>query len=76
MNAPVILKRPAARIDMAACYAYIGERSPDAARRFRVAAESTLVGLARMPGIGARYEAENLASRAFVAPRSGGSETT
>jgi hypothetical protein len=41
-----------------------------------VAAESTLVGLARMPGIGARYEAENLASRAFVAPRSGGSETT
>jgi toxin ParE1/3/4 len=59
MNAPVVLKRPAARIDLAACYAYIGERNLDAARRFRLAAEATFVGLARMPGVGAHYEVAN-----------------
>jgi len=41
MNDPVILKKPAARIDLAGCYAYIGARNPDAARRFRLAAEAT-----------------------------------
>jgi toxin ParE1/3/4 len=56
MTDPVILKKPAARIDLAACYAYIGERNPDAARRFRLAAEATLAALARAPGIGAPYE--------------------
>jgi toxin ParE1/3/4 len=56
MTDPVILKKPAARIDLAACYAYIGERNPDSARRFRLAAESTVAALARTPGIGAPYE--------------------
>ena len=56
MTGPVILKTPAARIDLAACYAYIGERNPDAARRFRLAAEATFAALARTPGIGTPYE--------------------
>ena len=56
MNDRVVLKRPAARIDLAACYAYIGERNPNAARRFRLAAEATFAALARMPGTGALYE--------------------
>jgi toxin ParE1/3/4 len=41
MTDPVILKKPAARIDLAACYAYIGERNPDAARRSRVLSATT-----------------------------------
>jgi toxin ParE1/3/4 len=44
---------------LAACYAYIGERNPDAARRFRLAAEATLAALARMPGIGEPFDAAN-----------------
>jgi toxin ParE1/3/4 len=56
MTDPVILKKPAARIDLAACYAYIGERNPNAARRFRLAAEATFAALARSPGIGAPFE--------------------
>ena len=59
MNDPVILKKPAARIDLAGCYAYIGDRNPDAARRFRLAAEATFAALARTPGIGAPYEVAN-----------------
>ena len=59
MNDPVILKKPAARIDLAGCYAYIGERNPDAARRFRLAAEATFAALACSPGIGAPYEVAN-----------------
>ncbi len=59
MNDPVILKKPAARIDLAGCYAYIGARSPDAARRFRLAAEATFAALACTPGIGAPYEVAN-----------------
>ena len=47
MNDPVILKRPVARIDLAACYAYISERNPVAARRFLVAAEASFTALAR-----------------------------
>jgi toxin ParE1/3/4 len=56
MSDPTVLKRPAARIDLAGCYAYIGERNPDAADRFLQAAEATLAALARMPGTGAPYE--------------------
>lgn len=59
MNDPVILKKPAARIDLAGCYAYIGARNPDAARRFRLAAEATFAALACSPGIGAPYEVAN-----------------
>ncbi|MGO9467808.1 MAG: type II toxin-antitoxin system RelE/ParE family toxin [Isosphaeraceae bacterium] len=59
MSDPVILKKPAARVDLAGCYAYIGERNTDAARRFRLAAETTFTALARMPGIGAPYELAN-----------------
>jgi plasmid stabilization system protein ParE len=51
MNDPVILNKPAARIDLAACNASIGERNPEAARRFRFAAEVTLAALARTPAI-------------------------
>ena len=42
MSNAVVLKRPIARIDLAGCYAHIWERSPDAANRFRQAAEATL----------------------------------
>jgi toxin ParE1/3/4 len=59
MTDPVILKKPAARIDLAGCYAYLGERNPEAARRFRLAAEATFLALARMPGTGAPYEVAN-----------------
>ena len=59
MNDPVIRKTPAARVDLAACYTYVGERSLDAARRFRLAAEATFAALARTPGIGERYEVAN-----------------
>jgi toxin ParE1/3/4 len=59
MNGVTVLKTPLARIDLAACYAYIGERSPDAAHRFRQAAEATFEALARTPGIGAPYEVAN-----------------
>ena len=60
MAEPIILKRPAARIDLAAHYAYIGERSPDAAQRFRLNAEATFAALARSPRIGAVYRLDNL----------------
>ena len=59
MNDPLILKRPAARIDLAACYTYIEERNPDAARRFRLAAEAPFAALARMPATGEPYEVAN-----------------
>lgn len=56
MDEPIILKKPSARIDLAVCYAYIGERNPGAAHRFRLHAETTLAALARNPGLGAPYE--------------------
>lgn len=59
MNEGIVLKRPVARFDLAACYAYIGERNPDAARRFRLAAEATFATLAASPGIGTPYEVAN-----------------
>jgi toxin ParE1/3/4 len=52
MTDPIVLKTPQARIDLAGCYAYIGERSPAAAHRFRQAAERTFGELARSPLIG------------------------
>jgi toxin ParE1/3/4 len=52
MSDPIILKKPLVRIDLAGCYAYIAERSPDAASRFRPAAEATFAALAKTPGIG------------------------
>jgi hypothetical protein len=57
MNFPEALEKPAARIDLAACYVYIGERSPDATRRFHFAAEATPVRLARSSGSGAQCRA-------------------
>jgi toxin ParE1/3/4 len=59
MSDPIILKRPLVRIDLAGCYAYIAERSPDAASRFRRAAEATIVSLAKTPGIGEPYRIAN-----------------
>jgi len=59
MSDAIALKKPQARIDLAGCYAYIGERNPDAARRFRQAAEATFKALARTPGIGAPYKVAN-----------------
>ncbi len=59
MSDPIVLKKPRARIDPAACYVYLGERNPDSARRFRLAAEATFALLARMPGTGAPFEVDN-----------------
>ena len=53
MSEPLILKRALARIDLAASWAYIAERNPEAAHRFRLAAETTFAALARMPKTGA-----------------------
>jgi len=55
MTEPILLKRPIARLDLAACYASIGERKPDMAHRFRLDAETTLAALARNPGLGEPY---------------------
>ena len=59
MSAAIVHLRPRARTDLAACYAYIGDRNPDAAHRFRQAAEVTMASLARMPGMGEPYEIAN-----------------
>jgi len=59
MSQPSILKTPLARLDLAACWAYIAERSPEAAHRFRLAAEATFDVLARMLQVGAPYEVCN-----------------
>lgn len=59
MSDAIVLKSPMARADLASCYAYIGERNPEAAVRFRQAAEATFAGLARMPNTGAPFEVEN-----------------
>ena len=59
MIEPIILKRPAARIDLAAHYAFIGERNLTAAHRFRINAEATLNALARTPGMGMPYQIDN-----------------
>lgn len=59
MSKQVILKTLAARLDLAGCYAYIGEHNSGAAHRFRLAAEQTFEALARTPGIGAPYETSN-----------------
>jgi toxin ParE1/3/4 len=56
MTEPIVLKKLYARIDLAACYAYIGERNLDAAYRFRRNAEATFTALARNPGMGEPYE--------------------
>ena len=66
MNDPVILKRPAAPVDLAAYYAYIGERSPDAARRFRTNAEATFADLARSPASACLLSSPILAWRDFA----------
>ncbi len=59
MSNPIVLKSPMARADLASCHAYIGERSLEAAVRFRLAVEATFAALARMPNTGALFEVEN-----------------
>ena len=59
MSDAIVLKRPIVRIDLAGCYAHIWERSPDAANRFRQAAEATLTALAKTPGIREPYQVAN-----------------
>lgn len=59
MSGTTVHKAPLARIDLIACYAYIGERNPDAAHRFRLAAEDTFKVLALSPNIGEPYEVSN-----------------
>ncbi len=54
-----VLKTPRARLDLVHCYAYLGERSPEAARRFRLSAEKTFAALSGSPGTGELYEVEN-----------------
>jgi toxin ParE1/3/4 len=53
MSDPIVRRTLDARIDLAGCYAWIWEQSPDAAFRFRRQAEETFKALARDPGIGA-----------------------
>jgi toxin ParE1/3/4 len=48
-----IVKRVAAKRDLILHFAFIAESSPDAARRFLVAAEQTFEDLAEMPYMGA-----------------------
>jgi toxin ParE1/3/4 len=55
MSDAIVLKKPRVRFDLAGCYASIGQRNPDAARRFLLAAEATFEALARTPGIGTPY---------------------
>lgn len=59
MTEPIILKTPLARVDLVACWAYIGQRNRDAADRFLEAAEATFAALARMPMTGTPYEVRN-----------------
>ncbi|GAC1320817.1 MAG: type II toxin-antitoxin system RelE/ParE family toxin [Isosphaeraceae bacterium] len=59
MTVGIVLKKPRARIDLAACYGYLGERSLDSARRFRLAAEATFSALAATPGVGEPYETDD-----------------
>jgi toxin ParE1/3/4 len=59
MNGAIVLRTPAARVDLAGCYASIGERNAGAAHRFRLSAETTFAALSRTPGIGAPYETAN-----------------
>jgi toxin ParE1/3/4 len=59
MTEPIILKKPIARIDLAVCYGYIGERNPAMAHRFRQNAEATFAALARNPGLGEPYLVNN-----------------
>lgn len=50
---PRIVRRSQARRDIVASALHIAGESPDAARRFLTAVESTLASVAAMPGIGA-----------------------
>jgi toxin ParE1/3/4 len=59
MNGGIVLRTPLARVDLAGCYAYISERNPDGAHRFRLAAKATFEALAMTPGMGAPYEVTN-----------------
>jgi toxin ParE1/3/4 len=60
MSEPIVLKRPIARIDLAVCYGYLGERNPAMAHRFRLNAEATFAALARNPGLGEPYHVSDL----------------
>jgi plasmid stabilization system protein ParE len=55
MSDAIVFKKPQARIDPAGCHAYIAQRNPGAAHRFRGAAEATFAAPAKLPGIGAPY---------------------
>jgi toxin ParE1/3/4 len=59
MSDPIVLKKPRSRIDLAVHYSFIGERSLDAARRFREAVEATLIAVAKSPGIGEPFAVAN-----------------
>lgn len=58
MSEPIVFERLSARVDLAARYAHIGERSLDAAERFRRHPEVTFKALARSPGAGAVCSAD------------------
>lgn len=75
MSEPTALKTRLARLDLAACWAYIADRNPDAAHRFRLAAEATFLALARTPKIGAPARSRTPACKGFAVPESGDSTT-
>jgi toxin ParE1/3/4 len=52
-----VVKRAAAKRDLIVHFAFIAESSPDAARRFLVAAEKSFQDLAEMPHMGASRDA-------------------
>jgi toxin ParE1/3/4 len=69
MSDVVVFTKPRARIDFAQYYAYLGIKSPDAARRFLQAAEATFLALARTPGMGTPNEVSNPRLEGLRCPR-------
>ena len=59
MTDPLILKTFKARLDLAGCFAFIGEKNLDRASRFLQAAETTFAALARAPGTAAPLDSDN-----------------
>jgi toxin ParE1/3/4 len=55
----IVIREAAARTDLRAIGLYIGQRSPQAARRFIRSAEQTIARLATHPGIGEPYSPED-----------------
>jgi toxin ParE1/3/4 len=51
-----VQKRPQAQRDLIECYEHIGQDRPSAADRFLMQAQRAFEQIARMPGIGSRWQ--------------------